>query len=54
MSETYYQRWQLEKFGNVLPEQKEISEEFENNANDDLPKIPTEIEKAEPALKSDN
>lgn len=51
--QTNYERWQIEKYGNALPESISHSEVFENNADQDSPMLP-EVTGEVPESKFDN
>ena len=51
--QTYYETWQNEKYGNVLPESLGLTEVFEHNADQDSPVLP-EVTGEVPESKFDN
>lgn len=51
--QTYYEQWQNEKYGNVLPESLGLAEVFEHNADQDNPMLP-EVTGEVPQSKFDN
>lgn len=52
--QTNYERWQIERYGNVLPESVSHSEVFENNADQEGPMIPDVSGEAPAESKFDN